>query len=1205
MKRRSRTVTPGGTITDVVFEPRGLVIGSYIGTNDDGATPDDPTGGGGDPDNNMVIVSASEYDDGAAGGDGDLTESTAYVNGTTTRISSMTYDFRNRLITTDGEVNYFQKLYYDNLNRVVKSERYDTTAMGNLISLSETKYDDRGRVYQTSRYAVHPATGDIGNALTDNTWFDESGNVIKSQPSGSNLFSKTAYDSLGRVSVRYSGYDLDETDYEDAFTVSDDVVLEQVESTYDDAGNLLQTTVRQRYHNAPDSQKGPLQDPGTTPKARVTYTAMWQDGTGRTVATAAFGTNGGAALSRPDTIPESSDTVLVSLTRFDDAGNAYETVDPAGMVTRFEFDDLGRIVTEIKNYKSGSSSSSSSSGDDCEPSDDTNVTVRYTFTPDGQQATMTAVNSKTTDQTTTWTYGTTLEDSDIASSQLLRSVTYPDSVSSSDVVAYTYNRQGDRTSLTEQRGCVHEFNYDKLGRQIHDRVTTVGEGVDDAILRLSTTYEVRGMVETLTSWNDADVNSGDAVNQCLFLYNDFSQLIADYQEHDGEVDTETTPVVQYGYADGSSNWIRPTTMTYPNGRVLYYDYGTTDGINDAVSRIASLIDDDATTHLVDYSFVGLSQFVVVDYTEPDVKYTLVNLSGSNDPDTGDIYSGWDWFGRVKDCRWYDYGHSKDVARLQYGYDRVSDRLWRADLVAQSLEKDFDELYSYDGLHRLKNMQRGLLNGTNTAIANETFGQCWTLDSTNNWHGFREASSGGSWTTVQSRTANTVNEISDITNSVGTVWVTPEYDAAGNTTTSPQPNDPTISFTATYDAWNRMLSLIDNGTEDTVQLNVYDARDFRITRSGYVEGDLTDERHLYYTSRWQSIEERIGSSPTSADLERQHIWGQRYIDDLVLRDRDPNDDDALDERLYGSQDANWSIVAMTDASATASERYAYTPFGMPMFLDGEMAVAANSEIDSDILFTGQRYCLATCLYHFRDRWYDPRSGRFLRRDPSGYSDGSSLYAAYFVPRATDPTGAKICNLPDNNIIDAMANTLNTMKWSDVDGRVSLATAICVACQESDYKPCAKSGAPAIGVMQVTAIAWQQCMKDSARSGIPTNGTFDANDDTCCNKRGFPVFKFSENTCCKGVFRFDMKPCKNCNLDAWELNNNIKCGLYMLKYCRDKVRRKVTLEEILRCYNSGDYAGKSDETNNYVKQIAECIPDMKAKLAARAMNGSGVK
>ena len=39
-----------------------------------------------------------------------------------------------------------------------------------------------------------------------------------------------------------------------------------------------------------------------------------------------------------------------------------------------------------------------------------------------------------------------------------------------------------------------------------------------------------------------------------------------------------------------------TALTYPDGRVLSYDYGTTDGINDAVSRVGSLIDDGLQIH---------------------------------------------------------------------------------------------------------------------------------------------------------------------------------------------------------------------------------------------------------------------------------------------------------------------------------------------------------------------------------------------------------------------------------------------------------------------------------------------------------------------------------------------------------------------------------------------------------------------------------
>eukprot|EP00456_Euglypha_rotunda_P020876 TRINITY_DN180_c1_g1_i14.p1 TRINITY_DN180_c1_g1~~TRINITY_DN180_c1_g1_i14.p1 ORF type:complete len:586 (+),score=81.96 TRINITY_DN180_c1_g1_i14:65-1759(+) len=563
MKRRNRNVSPGGTITDLVYEPRGLVIGTYIGTNDDGATESDPTGGGVDPNNNMVIVTGNEYDDGLDGGDGNLTEMTQHVDASTTRVTTMTYDFRNRGITTDGEIDYFQKVYYDNLNRVIKTERYDTTVSGHLIARSETKFDDLSRVYQSIRYAVDPSNGTVGNSLTDNTWFDAAGNVIKSLPAGSSLFTKNVIDSLERTSVRYLGYDLSETSYADALTVTNDVVLEQSETAYDSASNVIQTTSRQRYHNAPDTQKGALQNPSTTPKARVTYGASWPDGVSRRIASANYGTNGGTALSRPATIPVASDSVLVTRMSFDVAGNTGDTTDPAGMVTRFGYDAAGRKILQIDNYKA--SSSSSSSGGSCAPSDDTNRTAEFTFTPDGQQATLVAVNARTGDQTTTWTYGTTLSNSDIASSQLLRSVTYPDSTGGSDLVSYSYNRQGQRRGLTDQRGCVHAYEFDKLGRQSHDRVTTAGSGVDTAVLRLSTSYEVRGMAAKLTSWNSASVSSGSVVNECQFVYNTFGQLITDYQEHGGAVNTSTSPKVQYGYATGSANTFRPTTLTYPIG----------------------------------------------------------------------------------------------------------------------------------------------------------------------------------------------------------------------------------------------------------------------------------------------------------------------------------------------------------------------------------------------------------------------------------------------------------------------------------------------------------------------------------------------------------------------------------------------------------------------------------------------------------------
>src|SRR5262249_6086693 len=151
----------------------------WVGTNDNSATNSDPTGGGA-PGNNMVIVTQNQYDAGAAGGDNNLTQQTQYVDGSTSRATRFIYDWRDRQTDVQGPVDFYAKTYYDNFDRTIKNERYNTTFSGNLAGRSLTFNDDRSRVYQTVRFAVDITTGLVGNSLTDNAWFDATGNVLKS-----------------------------------------------------------------------------------------------------------------------------------------------------------------------------------------------------------------------------------------------------------------------------------------------------------------------------------------------------------------------------------------------------------------------------------------------------------------------------------------------------------------------------------------------------------------------------------------------------------------------------------------------------------------------------------------------------------------------------------------------------------------------------------------------------------------------------------------------------------------------------------------------------------------------------------------------------------------------------------------------------------------------------------------------------------------
>ena len=997
MFRQNRSVTPGGTITRTVFDPRSNAVSSWIGTNDTGATDSDPTGGGA-PGNNMIQVGAAQYDNGQAGGDNNRTQDSKYVDASTLRVTNFLFDWRNRQTDIQGEIDFYQKHYFDNLDRIVKTERYNTSLAGNLAARTVTNFDDLSRVYQTIRFGVDPATGIVGNSLTDNTWFDPAGNVLKSQPAGSQVFIKFSYDGLNRVLIQYKGFDLSESSYADAGSVADDTLFEQVENTWDGAGNIIEITSRLRYHNA--TGVGPLGSPSSgQPKARVTYSARYPDGLGRMQAGADYGTNGGNALARLATIPARADSILVTSMVFDSAGNTQTITDSAGTITCFSYDAAGRETQRMLNcITASSSSSSSSSSGGCLPSTDTNITVQTGYNGDGNVTTITVINSATGTQVTTNVYGTALADSGIACSWLKRYVVYADSAGGSDQVAFTYNRQQEQITLTDQVGTVHSCNWDLLGRKTQDRITTLGQTVDNAVRRIETSYEVRGMVQNVTSYDNATVGQGNIVNQVQLAYNNFAQLMTDYQSHSGAVNMATTPNCQYGFANGTGNTIRPTTVTYPNGRVLNYNYGSPGSNEDAASRIASYIDNGGSTHLADYSYLGLDKVVEVASSQASLKYTLVGTAGGIDPNTGDIYRGYDRFTRIKDLIWYNTATAHNLDEIQHGYDRAGNRLYRADPV--DAQDQHDELYYYDGLYRIHDLTRGSLSAGKNSIINPAFSQCWSLDETGNWSNFRQASTGGAWDLIQNRMSNPANEITLVTNVVGSAWITPVYSAAGNMTTMPQPSAPGSSYTGTYDAWNRLVKVAAGA--NTVATYQYDGLKRRIVKNRYTGGVLSETRHLYYSASWQILEERVGAS---ANANRQFVWGVHYVDDLILRDRDTTGGGTLNERFYAMQDPNWNVTGLVDTTGSVQERYSLSAYGMPNFLTPTFAPRAGSSFDWDTLFGGYRWDSETGFYGVRNRMFDPHLGVWLERDPAGLMAGVNLYeyATSNPGRFTDPDG----------------------------------------------------------------------------------------------------------------------------------------------------------------------------------------------------------
>jgi YD repeat-containing protein len=121
---------------------------------------------------------------------------------------------------------------------------------------------------------------------------------------------------------------------------------------------------------------------------------------------------------------------------------------------------------------------------------------------------------------------------------------------------------------------------------------------------------------------------------------------------------------------------------------------------------------------------------------------------------------------------------------------------------------------------------------------------------------------------------------------------------------PKPTDTTGVFSAVHDAWDRLVEVKDGA--NTVANYEYDGFSGRIVKETYTAGSLSETRHYYVSSAWRVLEERVGSS-TSPD--RQYLWGRRYVDELIFRDRDTDANGTLDERLYALQDGNFNVTTI--------------------------------------------------------------------------------------------------------------------------------------------------------------------------------------------------------------------------------------------------------------------------------------------------------
>jgi RHS repeat-associated protein len=403
---------------------------------------------------------------------------------------------------------------------------------------------------------------------------------------------------------------------------------------------------------------------------------------------------------------------------------------------------------------------------------------------------------------------------------------------------------------------------------------------------------------------------------------------------------------------------------------------------------------------VDYDNIGAGR--VLERKQPTNNTRLTML---NDAGTADV--GYDGMQRPVQLRHLRSNNSL-VVGFSHTYNRNS-----AKLIEEKLHASTDsELYRYDRLSRLTDMQRGTLNGARHAIdtpsPREPLHTDWLLDGTGNWRQV-QSTEGGGWPVTESRLHTSFNEI--YRRDPGTT-IDILSDNNGNET-----DDGNLIFE--WDAKNRLRTVTRKSDNQLIATYSYDAADRRIRKVVTNSGDLNGTTY-YYVDGWQEIEERDGSD----GLVQQYVYGN-YIDEPLVRDRNLGGGDTAtgpgDQRLVYHQNGLFSVFGLTDASGAIVEGYQYDAYGRQTVYapggngvvdfgdDDVITLGGTSSVANAYMYTGRRLDAESGLLYYRHRYLSPEQGRFVSRDPIGvWGDTSGLGSAYAYvggapSRNGDPTG----------------------------------------------------------------------------------------------------------------------------------------------------------------------------------------------------------
>jgi len=640
---------------------------------------------------------------------------------------------------------------------------------------------------------------------------------------------------------------------------------------------------------------------------------------------------------------------------------ATSVTDPKGNITRYGYDALGNLtsITDALNH----------------------VTT-YTYDSRGNITSITNPLSKTTAMTYD-SYNNLLTVTDPKSGIVAMTydaagnmITQTDALNK--VTTFLYNNLNQLTQITDPRGTITQYTYDYQG----NRLTSTDGNNNPTYF----TYNYKGQVTQITdalnhqtgmAYGSTGCSSCGGVDKLTSLTDAKSHTTAYTYDQRGKLLQETDPLgktTAYTY-DGKGNLI---TRTDADNKTIAYSY-------DLNNRLTGKTYSDNTSVVFQYDDAGNmtyagNQNIAYNFTY-DANNRITQITDSNSRtiqytyDAAGNRASMVTPGNKTTTYTYDNNNqisqiATDLGNFTFTYDAANRRITR------TFPNGTVSTYAYDDDSRLTGITT--TNG-GTTIDSATY----TLDGAGNRLSKTQNS------TIVDYTYDNIYRLTSAS-PTGTTQA-PEaytYDAVGNRLTSAYEQPPSVNETTTYgyDGENRLTGIqITQGSNVKQLAFAYDPFGRRISKTIVQDGIGTDcttpntcPRTTTYLYDGQNI---ILEYNTSSEIVTRYTHGPSIDEPLAIEIKNTTSYTPY----YYHADGLGSITALSNASGSIVQRYEYDSFG-------NQTITTNGGIKQPFTFTAREYDQETGLYFYRARYYDPKVGRFVTKDPISFAGGDvNLYA----------------------------------------------------------------------------------------------------------------------------------------------------------------------------------------------------------------------